>query len=193
MLQPTIKPKRGVTKYHHPEYGEVWYNNTRKDGMIVICDTPRFQLEDNYYDVHPETLQQIGKQRTGLNTTVKKPSPEEVKFKLDLNVFFASQILVMPFLCDNCKQPLHAFTAFEKRCCIAHILEKKKFTTVAVHPQNKLFLCAKGGCHHKYDNSTAKERSEMNIYPLAVERYNNFKELLTEAEIVKAEKYLNII
>jgi hypothetical protein len=157
----------------------------RKLKECSVCKKPSILWKSN-----PKMCKDCARKAKPKGETITQAEKE---FKKELNVFFASQTLVMPFLCDNCKQPLHAFTAFEKRCCIAHILEKKKFTTVAVHPQNKLFLCAKGGCHHKYDNSTAKERSEMNIYPLAVERYNNFKELLTEAEIVKAEKYLNII
>jgi hypothetical protein len=121
----------------------------------------------------------------------------EKEFKKELNVFFASQTLVMPYLCDNCNQLLKAFNTFERRACIAHIIPKSGkqavgFPTVATHPQNKLFLCAKGGCHNSWDNKGAEDRAGMNCYQLAIERFNQFKHLLTESELQKAYKYLNI-
>lgn len=193
----TNGPKRGVTKYTHSEYGECWFNNTRSDGMIIVCDSPNFKVTDNYYPVSPETLTQPLKQRTAIQSKPKTLTKVEKQFKAELNVFFASQTLIMPFICDECQQPLYAFTDQEKRCCIAHIVPKSNkqtvgFPTVAIHPQNRLFLCAKAGCHHKYDNATAVERSKMHCYPLAIERFNNFKDLIPEDKIEKAYTYLNI-
>jgi len=127
-----------------------------------------------------------------------KPLTEAEKtFKKELNVFFASETLVMPYICDNCDLPLYAFSASDKRACIAHILPKSMkqsvgFPTVSTHPQNKLFLCAKGGCHSKWDNKGVEDRLNMKVYDLAIQRFNKFKHLLTEAEIIKANKYLGL-
>lgn len=191
MLSP--KPKRGVTSFTIEGTGQVVYLERVKSATVYfVCDQPGSPLAANYFDVDVSTLSENKKAVTGLKTKPKVLTKAEKEFKKELNVFFASQTLVMPYLCENCNKPLYAFTAFEKRCTIAHILEKKKFKSVAIHPMNKLFLCAKGGCHAKFDNASAQERSEMPVYALAIMRYSEFHNLLTEPEKILAEKYLNI-
>lgn len=195
MLQPTNKPKRGVTKYNHPDYGEVWYNNTRGDGMIIVCDSPAFRVTDNYHECTPESLVEANKPRTGIAVKVKVATPEELKFKMELNVFFASQILQIPARCENCNQPFTGYTKEQLRGIVAHILPKSLkngFPTVAIHPKNRLFLGTKCGCHNRWDNTDADVRATMTCYPIAIERYQEFKGNIPENKIGKAEDYLKI-
>lgn len=193
----TIKPKRG-TQFYWPEgRKDVWLERVKSNTVYFVCDDANRGLGNNYFDVDVSELLQHKKAAKGIVSKPKSLTQAEKEFKAELNVFFASQTLVMPFICDNCKQPLYAFSNFEKRACIAHILPKSAkqsvgFPTVATHPKNKLFLCAKGGCHDRYDKKGAEDRAAMNCYPLALERFEQFKSLLTEQELQKAYKYLNI-
>ncbi|MEO7016532.1 MAG: hypothetical protein ABI067_08305, partial [Leifsonia sp.] len=126
----------------------------------------------------------------------KKLSPEEVKFKLDLNVFFGHQILQIPPRCENCNQPFVGYTKEQLRGIIAHILPKSLksgFPEVSIHPQNRLFLGTKCGCHNSFDNKGAEDRSKMGCYELALQRFDQFKNLLSQKDIIRAKKYLNII
>lgn len=185
MNQP--KPKRGQ-KFTIKETGETVTLNRIQENGDYFCD----HENGDYEAYNPSELKPATIGRTPIKSMPKPLSEANKEFKKELNVFFASEMLMMPFLCDNCDQPLMAFTSFEKRCTIAHILEKRNFKEVATHPMNKVFLCAKGGCHSKFDNSTAQERSQMKVYTLALERYGKIKSLLTGPQIVQAEKYLNI-
>jgi hypothetical protein len=195
--QQSDKPKRGTVFYWTEGKKDVWIERVKSDTVYFVCDSPNRPVDGNYFDVDVSELLQHKKAGKGL---VSKPKPltiDEKKRKADLNVFFASQTLVMPFLCDNCRQPLYAFSSLEKRAVIAHILPKSNkqsvgFPTVATHPQNKMFLCAKGGCHHRWDNKWAEDRQNMACYALALERFEQFKNLLTPEEIIKATKYLNL-
>lgn len=129
---------------------------------------------------------------------VSKPkvlTDEEKQFKADKNDFFSKVAETMPFNCMNCNRPLYAFNKFAKRCVSAHILPKAHFESIATNEDNILFLGSDlilgCGCHDFYDASMAK-RTSMKIYPLVLERFETLKNYLTQAEIVEAEKYLNI-
>lgn len=125
----------------------------------------------------------------------KKPSKKPTEVKQGLNVFFASQALEIPKHCENCGEELNAFTSFQKRCVTAHILPKKEnggFPVVSTHPKNRMFLGVYCGCHGEWDNKGAEDRAAMNVYPKAIERFQEFKGLLSQAELIKAKKYLNI-
>lgn len=182
------KNKRGK-QFFIVETGELVTLNRIKENGQYFCDYPN----GNYASFDLSDLREVKQNKvSSIGNKPKKLTGGQKIEKKALNVFFANEILQMPFNCENCSLPLYAYTSFEKRCTIAHILEKKKFKSISTHPQNKLFLCAKGGCHAKFDNSTAKERSQMKVYNLAIERYNKIKSLLTPSEMVYAEKYLNI-
>lgn len=109
-----------------------------------------------------------------------------------LNVFFASQTLQMPLNCENCNEPLNAFSLWQKRCVTAHILPKSLFESVALHPQNRTFIGVNCGCHNSWDNKGSADRKAMKVYPTAIERFNAFKTLLNQSELQKAKKYLGI-
>lgn len=115
--------------------------------------------------------------------------------KAALNVFFASESLIIPPACENCLKPLKLNNAFERRSVIAHILpksDKSGFPTVATHLKNRMFLGKWCGCHGNWDNKDAAARQKMNCYPLAIERFRKFEHLLTGHEHNKALKYLGL-
>lgn len=190
MNQP--KPKRG-SAFTNIDTGDTLYLERIKTPLTyLMCDSPGLELTANFKEVNVHSLKPAKKIGKGLVSNSKKLTHAEKSFKAELNVFFANQTLIMPSTCDNCKQPLQAFNSFERRCCMAHILPKSKFKSVAMHPQNLLFICAKAGCHSIWDNSDAEKRSKMNCYPLAIERFEQFKSLLNSKELLQAYTYLGI-
>lgn len=126
------------------------------------------------------------------NTKLNASNKEQ---KQSLNVFFASQALVIPKHCENCLKPLILTNSFERRSVIAHILpksEKSGFPSISTHPQNRMFLGKWCGCHGNWDNKDADARKQMNCYKIALERFREFEELLTGKELIKAYKYLGL-
>lgn len=107
--------------------------------------------------------------------------------------FFES--LTIPERCEECNQVLLAFNNFGRRCVSAHILNKASFKSVAKHPDNILYLGASilgaCSCHNFYD-SCIENRKSMRVYKVALARLESFKHLLTDKELVMAEKYLGI-
>lgn len=187
MNQP--KHKRGNVFLNIDTGETVWLWHIQSQLTYVVSDSPDMAT---VYECPAHSLKAVKKIGTGLVSKPKSLTNAEKSFKAELNVFFANQTLTMPFLCDNCNKPLKAFNAFERRCCLAHIVPKSKFKTVAIHPQNLLFLCAKDGCHSTWDDSDSEHRSKMNCYKLALERFEQFKGILNQTELIRAYTYLNI-
>lgn len=123
----------------------------------------------------------------------KEIKRKPLKPKDEYKEFFES--LVIPERCEECNQQLLAFNNFGRRCCSAHILPKSSFKSVAKRPDNILYLGASvlGGCacHNKFDNCVDSRKS-MRVYEIALTRLESFKHLLTDKELVMAEKYLGI-
>lgn len=97
-----------------------------------------------------------------------------------LGSWFNEQINQMPRHCENCNEYLSPYAPWSSRAYIAHILPKRNFESVMVHPLNRLFLCI--DCHTKFDNSLSREIVQMKCWPLAVERFNCFKSLIVSRE-----------
>ena len=115
------KPKRGHEFYHKELKKAVWlYRMVKHDDYLVsMVQDLEAATADDLINVHPELLSAANKPGSSIKSKVKVLSPEAKQEIIERNVFFASQIRVMPFLCDNCQQPFYAFSDFEKRCCIA--------------------------------------------------------------------------
>ena len=121
---------------------------------------------------------------------------EMVNHKFDLEEFFriASLELSLNPICDECSDFIPAKIYRLKnnvwvevdnyRNCVAHILFKSKFHSVSCNHNNRLFLCAKNGCHersHRLDTF-----SQMKIFPTAVMKFRLF-----ENEIKESNKFLH--
>lgn len=131
------------------------------------------------------------------NCINKQWTPKKPENKEELDVFFANASLVFPDRCENCGKKLNKSTAFDRRAQTCHILPKTKnggFPKVAIHPSNKIFMCCFSGCygHSNWDNQDAAKRKTMPVYKLAIERFREFEDSLTESEKIKAHKYLGI-
>lgn len=195
MIQSNNTKLKAGTEYLYQ--GEnVFVEHDRENGLVSVCWNQARGLNDYYEVVNKADLKPVNPGRSPIKTSVKPLSEEEKKFKADLHVFFASQILTIPDACENCGQKLNCFTSRTRSSCIAHILPKGKnngnFKSVACHPLNRMFLGPFCGCHHKYDHAKAEERVNMPCYKLAIERFNQFKDKMPGPEQIRAFKYLAI-
>ena len=122
----------------------------------------------------------------------KKHNVEKRKSKSENNIFFASQIIQIPNNCENCGKDIRYQKQINARALVAHILPKRKtggFPSVATHPKNRVFLCF-DECHPNFDNKGSEYAEKMPALPIMRERYNEFKECLTESERARVPKYL---
>lgn len=172
----------------------VYLDRIQNANTYFVCDSPSLSLDDNYFPIDVSLLKEAGKQRTGISSKPKALTEAKKSFKQELNVFYASQLLQIPKYCENCQAPLYIFTKWDGRKMTCHILPKSTFPELAIHQLNRIFMCCDGGCygHAKYDNGDALERSQMPVYKYVIERWPELKKCLTEAKIVKAEKYLGL-
>lgn len=103
-----------------------------------------------------------------------------------LGSWFKDQISIMPLICENCDSFLNHGAIWGPQSYVAHIIPKKLFESVMVHPMNRLFLCI--DCHTNYDRSTSDEIVKMKYWPLAIERFNSFKNLIDPSEVSKLQE-----
>lgn len=191
-----VIPKRGTQFYWGEQKIDVWLERVVSREEYCVCDNPQRRITDQYFNIHPDQLIQFKKSGLGIVSKPKKLTVEEKQFKVSLNVFYASEALKVPDKCDNCGLHLILRTVFDRRAVIAHILPKSPnsgFPTIATHPQNKMFLGTRCGCHHKWDNSDGATRITMPCYSIALERFKTYlAPRLTDKEYIKACTYLNI-
>jgi hypothetical protein len=101
--------------------------------------------------------------------------------KKALDLWFAKQIRQMPRCCENCGERLIIFAPWAAKAYIAHILPKRLFKSVIIHPDNRLFLCLI--CHENFDRWPAEKVITMPVFPLAVERFMLLQHNLNKDEI----------
>lgn len=100
---------------------------------------------------------------------------------LTLGKWFNMQISMMPKECENCNAYLNPAIHIGQRSYIAHILTKRHFESVMLHPLNRMFLCV--DCHSKFDNCLSREVVLMKVWPIAVERFNKLKGSIDQEEV----------
>ncbi|HMI01617.1 MAG TPA: hypothetical protein VK541_04000 [Pedobacter sp.] len=105
--------------------------------------------------------------------------------------WFNDQIAVMPYGCENCGDKLIRNAVWGSKAYVAHIVPKRFFESVMLHPLNRVFLCI--DCHTKFDNSLSREVEAMPVYPLAVERFNLFKHMIVQIEIKHLSPCFDIV
>jgi ssDNA-binding Zn-finger/Zn-ribbon topoisomerase 1 len=86
----------------------------------------------------------------------------------------------MPRACENCGTHLHAKTLREAKFFICHIVPKKHFKSVMVHPLNRWFGCWQ--CHSDYDRTWTKAVT-MTVWPTVCIRFNEFMSLIKDTEL----------
>lgn len=150
--------------------------------------------ENGTFDVYsPDEVKDTVKHRTPINSTPKPKSNDEKEKSDKLTQFFES--LTIPNACHECDKQLIAFTPYGRRSVSAHVLPKSKFESIAMNPDNILFLGAGylGGCNcHDIYDSCVDSRKSMKVYHIALKRYETMLPLLTDKEINEANKYLGL-
>lgn len=89
--------------------------------------------------------------------------------------FTAEREIAKNPVCMECSAPIPKKFY---RAATAHIFPKSIFPSVMANLNNRLFIGAGCGCHNK--THRLDTFSEMKVFPLAVERFNKFKHLITE-------------
>lgn len=95
--------------------------------------------------------------------------------------WFNDQITIMPPNCENCAAYLNPNAPWGPRAYIAHIVPKRFFLSVMLHPLNRVFLCI--DCHTKFDNSLSVEVEAMKVYKIAAARFETFKKMIDKEEV----------
>jgi hypothetical protein len=109
---------------------------------------------------------------------VQVQSREEMLLK-----FWIDQAAQMPRYCENgCKRtlPTASSAAWVIKASIAHIVEKRNFESVIVHPMNRWFACK--WCHTNYDDRGYSFQVTMPVWPLIVDRFKLFMEFIKPEE-----------
>jgi len=159
------------------------YNSTIKTKRGRCLDCPESAGEKSiiakrclyHYKIYRAVLQK--------RTRVKNPRDQTVLFKQNLDLWFDDRIreLSLKPFCMECKAniPVGFY-----RHAVAHIFPKSVFNSVSTHRWNYIFLGAGCGCHdktHRIDTF-----SKMKIFPLAVVRFRQFEDEITERHKYKS-------
>jgi hypothetical protein len=108
--------------------------------------------------------------------------PHEKKL---LDKFFKEQAMRRPEFCENgCKTVLVASQTWRLKAFVCHILPKRHFKSVIIHPANVWYGCL--DCHHDYDDRGWTHAVTMKVWPLVTERFREFMALIPDNEL----KYL---
>jgi hypothetical protein len=102
----------------------------------------------------------------------KEPAEDKYNEKRAMDLWFAEQIKQMPKCCENCDEPLNHYALWGAKAYVAHIVAKRLFKSVKMHPLNRVFLCIQ--CHTNYDNWSEAKVSKMRVIQLCIERYEQF-------------------
>lgn len=189
----SAKLKRGQQFIYN---GQTVYIELEKSfGNVLVCDNEERRLEDTYFEVKRSELEPMNKARTSIQAKPKVLTKSEKVSKDGLNEFFDRIALKIPFNCQECRRPLYAMNKFARRSVSCHILPKSQFPSIATNEDNILFMGADllgiCRCHDTFD-SNIESRIRMKIYPIALKQFTKFRHLLTDKELIKACKYLNI-
>jgi hypothetical protein len=110
-----------------------------------------------------------------------------------LTKFFRDQAAAMPACCENCGKRLPRGDAsnWAVRACICHIIPKRHFESVMIHPLNVWYGCQQ--CHHDYDDKGWTFAVTMRVWPVVVDRFKQFMELIKDTELRHLPDALRIL
>jgi hypothetical protein len=154
-----------------------------KKGKCVDCPSDRAQQ----YLTAGRCRNHYWSYRTQQNAEKRKAKAVTVNVnqdRKDLDAWFHLQISQMPSKCENCGDPLIKFAPWAAKAYVAHILPKRHFKSVRLHPMNRIFLCLQ--CHGDYDNRGWIKAISMPVWPLA------FKRLVIIARCVDRDEVIHL-
>lgn len=177
----------------------VWCNLDQGGDCVFICHQKRMDVTkgDVFEWIPRDDLKPVKEVRAPIKKLAKNLSDEEIQNRANSNDFFDQMALKIPYYCENCGKPLYAFNKKAKRSVTAHILPKKIFKSIAIDPNNILFMGADYigcpcNCHDRWDMNS-DIRSKMPIYDMALGRFEtDLKFKLTRTELKAAYTYLKI-
>jgi hypothetical protein len=101
-----------------------------------------------------------------------------------LHKYFLEQSVLRPKYCENrCGNKLIGQETWRLKAFVCHIVPKKTFKSVMLHPLNRWFGCL--DCHHDYDDKGWTHAVTMPVWPVCVERFKEFMTLISDTEVRK--------
>jgi hypothetical protein len=99
-----------------------------------------------------------------------------------LKKFYMEQAEQVPEFCENkCGKKLFAQDTWRIKALICHIVPKRHFHSVMVHPANRWFGCH--DCHHDYDDKGWSHAVTMPVWQVCAERFQEFMHFIKESEL----------
>lgn len=99
-----------------------------------------------------------------------------------LNQFYKDQSEQVTEFCENqCGKRLFAQETWKIKALICHIVPKRHFRSVMVHPLNRWFGCH--DCHHNYDDKGWSYAVTMPVWQVCVERFTQFMRMIKDGEL----------
>jgi hypothetical protein len=109
-----------------------------------------------------------------------------------LNQYFQEQSRLRPLYCENrCGTKLLTSETWRLKAIVCHILPKRDFRSVMLHPLNRWFGCL--DCHHDYDDKGWTYAVTMNVWPVVVARFKGFMHMLKDDELAKLPDVFRLI
>lgn len=96
------------------------------------------------------------------------------------DLWYVTQIQQLPRHCENCGEYLNPYAPWGAKTYVAHIVAKRNFKSVCIHPLNRIFLCVI--CHTNYDNWSEAKVEQMPVISLCMERFAQFSDNITRDE-----------
>jgi hypothetical protein len=154
-----------------------------KKGQCIDCtpDAPEQYLTAKRCKTH------YWQHRSSLSAS-KPVKTDKNAQKKALDLWFANQIKVMPKQCENCNEYLNPYAPWGARAYVAHILPKRLFDSVKIHPMNRMFLCIH--CHTDFDNKGEQYALRMPALPIILERFMQFLHNIHNDELRLLPNYL---
>jgi len=114
----------------------------------------------------------------------KQELKEQRPIRISQGDWFVERINEQTGVCMECGGSTVCTEYVYARMTVAHVLPKREdygCPSVATHPDAALELCAKNGCHHKYDNS-GEDVVKMVCWPIAVEKFKRIYPFIAQNE-----------
>lgn len=167
--------------------------STSKFGQCRLCPkgSPSVRLYGDgvcaYHLSHAQDDQ--SKQRLEREITEAMLSAHEKKL---LNQFFKEQAEQRPRYCENkCGNQLLARETWRLKAFVCHIVPKRDFKSVLVHPLNRWFGCL--DCHHDYDDKGWTHAVTMKVWPVILDRFKQFMHLIKDTELASLPDVFRLV
>lgn len=99
-----------------------------------------------------------------------------------LHQFYREQSEQRPLYCENrCGTKLLAKETWRLKAMVCHIVPKRDFKSVMIHPLNRWFGCQH--CHDNYDNKGWTFAVTMQVWPICLERFQQFMHMIKDDEL----------